>query len=356
MKSLDNDAIGVIFRYIDDNSYYRFVWNRSQQYARIEKRENGALRVLAEKNSQYEIQKEYRVQISVRSSQIQVWVDGGTPVFSITDSSFGEGTIGLYSSNNEGSIFDDVVVTDLASGQILLADNFNDGDHTGWTILDEAGTTDAPSVWAVSNESLVQTSNIGSIDRANGTFALYTKGSWSDYAFAVKLTSTDDDFIGVMFRYHDNANYYRFNWKTNNTGRRLEKVRDGIVTVLAHDSQQYTTGRTYGLKISAKGNSLQVHIDGQLIFSVTDSSFAGGAIGLYSCYNSGSIFDNVLVEDLNTKAVLLWDDFSDANLRGWTIMDEGNVDGPSQWLVSNGTLVQSGNIGSTTGNGTYVLY
>jgi hypothetical protein len=248
------------------------------------------------------------------------------------------------------------VVTDLASGQILLADNFNDGDHTGWTILDEAGTTDAPSVWAVSNESLVQTSNIGSIDRANGTFALYTKGSWSDYAFAVKLTSTDDDFIGVMFRYHDNANYYRFNWKTNNTGRRLEKVRDGIVTVLAHDSQQYTTGRTYGLKISAKGNSLQVHIDGQLIFSVTDSSFAGGAIGLYSCYNSGSIFDNVLVEDLNTKAVLLWDDFSDANLRGWTIMDEGNVDGPSQWLVSNGTLVQSGNIGSTTGNGTYVLY
>jgi hypothetical protein len=219
MKSLDNDALGVIFRYIDDNNYYRFMWNSSQQYARIEKRENGVLSVLAQKNSQYEIQKEYRVQISVKGSQIDAWVEGGTPVFSLSDNSFDQGTIGLYSSNNAGSTFDDVVVTDLLSGQVLLADNFNDGDHTGWTILDEAGTTDGPSVWAVANGSLVQTSNVGSIDRSKGTFALYTKGSWSDYTFAVNVTSHDDDFIGVMFRYHDNANYYRFSWKTNNTGR-----------------------------------------------------------------------------------------------------------------------------------------
>jgi hypothetical protein len=376
LKSLDNDSIGVIFRYVDDNNYYRFTWNRSEAYRRIEKRENGVLSVLAQKASQYQRDTTYRIQISVQGSQIKAWINGGTPVFSVTDNSLDQGTIGLYSSSNKGSIFDDVVVTDLVSGQILLSDNFNDGDYTGWTMLDEAGTSNAPSAWAISNGALVQSSNIGSSDNTIGTFALYTKGgssdsllttasssdslytkeSWTDYIASVNITSADDDFIGVMFRYHDNANYYRFSWKSKNTGRQLEKIQNGVVTVIAQDSEQYVTGRTYGLKISAKGNSLQVHIDGQLVFSVTDSTFAGGTIALYSCYNSGSIFDDVLVEDLNTGNVLLRDDFNDGNLRGWTIIDEGNIDGPSQWLVSNGALVQNGNIGSNDGHGTYALY
>jgi hypothetical protein len=355
LKSLDNDSLGVIFRYADDNNYYRFTWNRSEAYRRIEKRENGVLSVLAQKASQYQRDTAYRIQISVQGSQIQVWINGGTPVFSITDNSLDQGTIGLYSSSNKGSIFDDVVVTD-PSGQILLSDNFNDGDYTGWTILDEAGTTNAPSVWSISNGTLVQTSNIGSSDNSIGTFALYTKGSWTDYTASVNVTSADDDLLGVMFRYQDNANYYRFSWKTDNARRQLEKIRDGVVTVLAQDAVPYVSGRTYGLKITAKGSAIQVHIDGQLIFSVTDSTFAGGTIALYSCYNSGSTFDNLLVEDLNTGSALLANDFTEGNLRGWTIMDEGSTDGPSEWLVSNGTLMQNSDIGSGSGYGTYVLY
>jgi hypothetical protein len=202
----------------------------------------------------------------------------------------------------------------------------------------------------------VQTSNIGSSDNSIGTFALYTKGSWTDYTASVNVTSADDDSIGVMFRYHDNANYYRFSWKADNTRRQLEKIRDGIVTVLAQDAVPYVPGRTYGLKITAKDSALQVHIDGQLIFSVTDSTFAGGTIALYSCYNSGSAFDNVLVQDLNAGGVLLADDYADGDLRGWTIIDEGSTDGPSEWLVSNGTLVQTKDIGSSSGYGTYALY
>jgi hypothetical protein len=64
----------------------------------------------------------------------------------------------------------------------------------------------------------------------------------------------------------------------------------------------------------------------------------------------------VLVEDLNTGNILLLDDFNDGDLRGWTIMDEGSKDGPSQWQVSNGVLVQNSNIGSGSCLGTYALY
>jgi hypothetical protein len=359
MKSLDNDAIGVIFRYVDNNNYYRFVWNSYEQHRRIEKRENGVLRVLAENKSQYEKSKEYRIQIAVQGSQIKVWINGGTPVFSVTDGSFLQGTIGLYSSSNKGSIFDDIVVTDLISGQTLLSDNFNDGDYTGWTILDDAGTNYAPSGWVVSNGKLIQTSNIGVSDNSIGTSALYTKGSWTDYTVTVDLTSRDDDSIGVIFRYNDTDNYYRFFWDAQEQVRRVETRVNGDFATLAEDAVPYVPGRNYEIRIIVQGARLQIAIDGQNIFSVTDSTFSGGTIALYSRWNKGSVFDNILVQDIRNGTVLLWDDFSDGDSIGWTVIDDtGTEAGPSQWSVQDGMLVQSSNIGSNAIGklGTFALY
>ncbi len=59
---------------------------------------------------------------------------------------------------------------------MLLADNFNDGNLTGWTVLDE-GTEFTPSAWSAVTGTLVQSSNITSEGLAKpGTFALYTAG------------------------------------------------------------------------------------------------------------------------------------------------------------------------------------
>jgi hypothetical protein len=70
-------------------------------------------------------------------------------------------------------MFDDVVVEDLKTGEVLLFDNFNDGNLEGWTIIDE-GTEQGPPVWSVQSGVLVQSSNVGSYaNGAPGTFALY---------------------------------------------------------------------------------------------------------------------------------------------------------------------------------------
>ena len=182
--------------------------------------------------------------------------------------------------------------------------------------------------------------------------------SWGNYRATMKIRSTDNDAIGLMFRYQDSENYYRFSWDSQGKSRRLEKRVADTFQVLAQDTVPYTTGQTYTLQTIAQGSSLKVLIDGKTIFSVTDTSIAQGAIALYSHYNAGSSFDDVLVEDLATGSVLLSDNFNDGSTRGWTFIDEGNEDGPSRWWVSNGILVQSRNIGSTTLNdlGTYALY
>ena len=359
MRSLDNDVIGVMFRYQDDRNYYRFSWFAQGNTRRLEKRVNGVFSVLAQDSVPYVTGQTYAVQISARGPSLSVAIDGKS-IFNVSDNSFSKGSIGLYSHYNSGSYFDDVFVQDF-NGATLLADDFNDGKFVGWTVVNN-GTDEGPAVWSVINGAFAQTGNLGSLGGNNGrlgTYALYTRGSWADYRFTVKLRSADDDFLGIMFRVQDSNNYYRLMWERGTPGRRLWKRENGVFKLLAADVVSYTPNQTYNLEVIAQGSTLKININGKAVFSVTDGTFPIGAVALYSSYNAGTFFDEVLVEDLTTKTTLLWDDFSDGNFSGWKVFDEsGTNSGPSKWSVSKGTLVQSTNIGSdATGKpGTFLLY
>jgi hypothetical protein len=69
-----------------------------------------------------------------------------------------------------------------------------------------------------------------------------------------------------------------------------------VFSILAEDSVPYVTGTTYQVGISVQGSLLQVFIDGSPVLSATDGSFSSGSIALYSWGNSGSYFDDILVE------------------------------------------------------------
>ncbi|MGH7797804.1 MAG: family 16 glycoside hydrolase [Candidatus Binatia bacterium] len=360
IRSADNDALGVMFRYQDKDNYYRFSWFAEGKYRRLEKRVGGVFHVLAEDTAVYITGQSYALQISVSGSSLQVAIDG-KPILSANDTAFTRGTMALYSYYNAGSHFDDVRVQDLVTRATSLADDFNDGDLVGWTVIDE-GNHNGPSVWSVVDGVLTQTSNIGFTGGDNGqraTYALYTRGNWTDYRLSLKLRSSDNDRLGVMFRVQDSENFYRLSWDQGTPGRKLWKRERGVFKLLAEDAVPYATGQTHGLEIIAQGNSFKVNIDGKPAFFLTDQSFPIGTVALYSSHNQGGVFDDVLVEDLANKSVLLWDDFSDGNLAGWKAFDDpGTTLGPSDWSVVNGTLVQGSNIGSdATGHpGTFLLY
>jgi hypothetical protein len=171
-----------------------------------------------------------------------------------------------------------------------------------------------------------------------------TSAAWSDYSVALKMWSNDDDDLGVMFRYQDANNYYRFSWNKQNAYRRLIKRQGGVFKLLAKDTVPYVTGQAYQVQIVARGTTLEVWIDGVKIFSVTDTSFSKGTIALYTSANQGSYFDDVVVKELATGIVLLSDNFNDGNSTDWTIVDDGNSGGSSKWSVANGVLVQKSNI------------
>ena len=174
----------------------------------------------------------------------------------------------------------------------------------------------------------------------------------------MKLKSNDNGSLGVMFRYFDNNSYYRFTWNSYSSVRRLERKLNGTFQVLAEDAIPYVRSQTYSLEILAKGSSLELKIDGNVIFQGIDSSIPRGGIALYSWFNRGSIFEDVLVKDVNNGAALLFDDFNDGNLAGWTIVDEAVGGEQSVWSVSSGMATQSANLGSyhTGQPGSYALY
>jgi hypothetical protein len=358
MRSTDNDTLGVMFRYQDADNYYRFSWSAENKDRRLEKRVGGVFRALAQDNAAYTKGQSYDLQITADGSSLVVAIDGKT-IFSVTDTSLLQGTIALYSYRNSGSYFDNIHVQDL-TGNTLASDDFKDAGHVGWTIIDE-GDGSTSSKWMMNQGALVQSSNIGSDndDEKLGTYALYTRGSWTDYRMTLKMRSSDNDRVGVLFRFKDNNNHYRFLWNNENGGRRLLKKVNGKFETLAQDAVPYVSNRTYNLEIVAQGKTLKINVDGRAVFAVTDSSFGTGSVALYTSNNQGGQFDDVFVEDLKTKAVLLDYDFSSSKLTGWSAFDEpGAAQGPSKWSVASGMLIQTSNIGSdATGfPGTFFLY
>jgi len=133
-----------------------------------------------------------------------------------------------------------------------------------------------------------------------GTFAWFQNGlTWTDYRVQLTLRSDDDDDIGVMVRYQNPDNYYRFSWDKQRNYRRLVKKENGVFTLLAEEPVPYVTGQTYTIEILVTGDIITVRVDGVALFGGpvmdTGSLLLSGSVALYSWANQGSFFDNVQV-------------------------------------------------------------
>ncbi|MCP4527530.1 MAG: hypothetical protein GY833_16675, partial [Aestuariibacter sp.] len=152
----------------------------------------------------------------------------------------------------------DITVTDtIPSPRILLSEDFHDGNYNGWSLVDQ-GTMGGTMAWSAAKGVMAQSSNVHSSISVDplaklGTYAYWQAGTgWTDYTASVTIKSTDNDAIGVMFRYQDENNYYRFIWDKERSTRKLVKCENGQFSILAEDSVRYVTGKSYRLKIAVQ--------------------------------------------------------------------------------------------------------
>lgn len=186
------------------------------------------------------------------------------------------------------------------SPPLPLADDFDDEHAIGWTTINQSNL---PSAWSVINGEFTQSNRVESIQTFDqtyhlGTYAYLDAGmDLSNYRFSVDATCLSTDFaedIGVMFRYANPGNYYRFTMNSRYGFSRLEKKVGGVFAPLAVNSRGYIIGQTARITIDVQGDQIQVLLDDDPLFSVADNSLTIGSVALYS--QGKSKFDNVLVE------------------------------------------------------------
>ncbi|MDD5556651.1 MAG: PQQ-dependent sugar dehydrogenase [bacterium] len=180
-----------------------------------------------------------------------------------------------------------------------FTDNFSDGDMAGWTVVDQ-GVSGGPSNWYVVEGGLIQTRAVHTdvSPLYPGTFAWTGDSSWTDYYVKARLRPATGGAIGVMFRYGDPDNYYRFSMSHDGSYRRLVRVAGGSAAVLAQDSSPPTPGNDSLVEIRAGGASILVILDGEEILRATDTAFSSGGIALYSHRDPGSHFAYVIAAGL----------------------------------------------------------
>jgi len=107
------NSLGILFRYKDQNNYYRLTINASQGFTRLEKRESGVFFTLARNAFGLDpATSSYVVEADVNGPDMRISI-GGLLVLSASDSAHSTGTVGLFTQSP--AAFDNVLIAPASS-------------------------------------------------------------------------------------------------------------------------------------------------------------------------------------------------------------------------------------------------
>lgn len=134
------------------------------------------------------------------------------------------------------------------------------------------------------------------VDNSEGTRYACTDDRYVNVTVEAKIeldkTYVTDGALGVIARYTDRDNVYRF--FHNKASWKLLKRVGGTTSVLAEGpNTMLIPGTKVGVKFVVNGSSLEGYVNGVLQCRVTDTDLVSGKSGLYSYKSKGS-FDDVV--------------------------------------------------------------
>ncbi len=109
-----------------------------------------------------------------------------------------------------------------------------------------------------------------------------------------RVKTNSVNWAGVVFRYQDSNNYYRFILSPRHDSARFQRVKNGAITTLA--SRTWNGDWTTNPKVKVcfsedpANQLLRGYIDGTEVISATDQAVLGGRTGLFNQYNKGAAY------------------------------------------------------------------
>jgi len=128
--------------------------------------------------------------------------------------------------------------------------------------------------------------------KGDGGVVFVPDSDWTDYTYSANLYSVNAGLnLALLFRAQDENNCYKF-IVMGGQNLRLYRVEGGIDTLLNEKTMvPFGAGEWHNLKVNTAGSTITCYLDDQFQFSVSDSTYISGKIGLRSGIDA--IFDNV---------------------------------------------------------------
>ncbi len=353
-------GIGVLFRYVDEQNYYRLSFDPGKEYRRLVKRQGGDVSVLWEDQEKLAVGEPVTVTVEAVGTRLAAYL-GDEELFRLEDASHPAGRVGCYCWRNPGARFEHVEVRrPTLEACALFRDLFVDGDLSDWILTDELPDTptEDTSRWQVTDGILqLESLTTGGEDPAYpGTLAAVRGGSWGDIVLSLRLESPSGGAVGAAIRGSGLDGYYRFSMDSRKGYRRLVKKTAGELTVLWQDDVAYDPGRWHWLVLAATGGTIRGYLDGLPMFVVEDAEHAIGNVALYCWNNPEARFAEVRVHpaDLAFEDWLLDDSFDARIADRWQFYDGAGESAPA-WPAGGGEMGPPGGGWGAMGEGTDAL-
>jgi fructan beta-fructosidase len=210
----------------------------------------------------------YHLKVVAQGAHLQVYLDHGkTPVIDATDTAYAAGRFGANVYAGTG------VVDNLMVGATGFVTNLAGPWHP------IGGTWTAP----------------GNGVRAAGpgdTFYL-SSSTGADFGYDADVTPVNGVAAALTFRANsDGSQQYSANVDTAGVVKLWRPGRD-----IATYSTPITPGRTYHLRVEARGPAFKVFLNGTLVINATDSAYGSGLFGL-NAFAGTATFQNVIISSV----------------------------------------------------------
>ncbi|MGM5488070.1 MAG: hypothetical protein ACQESG_03930, partial [Nanobdellota archaeon] len=213
-----------------------------------------------------------------------------------SDTALGVQDVGLSVTSHDSSQSAEAAFEKFELNQpSYIADYFNrlDNDYTRGT--EQIGN------WFIYDDQLRHTDNIypGTRDEGLGPHVSFEDIPYDSYNISTRLYPGDDDTMGLLFRYQDENNYYRFRFDNSADFVRVEKIENGTRTVLSSNEAStlgFSENNWHTLRIVVNASSYMFYRNSNLIGAVTDSTFLSGGVAPYCWAMDDARFDNLIIE------------------------------------------------------------
>jgi hypothetical protein len=141
--------------------------------------------------------------------------------------------------------------------------------------------------------------------------------NWTDYRMTVYLQFNDTGRAGVVWRYRDAGQHYRFVMERGATSKcEIFRVTGGAPVSLANTTEFTPPSGpdTFPIIVEVVGSTFNVYHESEngntrlttLILSATDSTIATGSVGFYTSGSSSARFTDIYVDDFRATAPVVY--------------------------------------------------